>query len=74
MKVSKIELDLDKVLPMGQAFRWQKFGAKWIGVIKNTIFMLNQEEFEISIETFPKLENPDEIFCNYFGSDTKNSI
>lgn len=43
IKVTKDELDLDKTLDCGQAFRWHKDkDGYWVGVIKNKLCILKQ--------------------------------
>ena len=42
--VSREELDLDKTLDSGQAFRWRKTGNYWYGVIGDMLCVLKQHD------------------------------
>ena len=64
--VSKDELDLDKTLDSGQAFRWNKKNGYWYGVIRNKLCILKQHEN--CIETNIPLEERD-ILVDYFNLD-----
>lgn len=64
--VSKEELDLDKTLDSGQAFRWRKTGDYWFGVIGDILCVLKQHDN--CIETNIPLERR-HILIDYFNLD-----
>lgn len=64
--VSKEELDLDKTLDSGQAFRWRKTGDYWFGVIKDILCVLKQHDN--CIETNVPVERR-QILIDYFNLD-----
>lgn len=65
--ITKNELDLDKTLDCGQAFRWRKDSdGCWVGMIKNNLCILKQHENYI--ETNITEDKKDE-FINYFNID-----
>lgn len=69
--ISKDELDLDKTLNCGQAFRWYKENNNWIGVVNNQIWILKQ--YENYITTNLSKENKDQLIY-YFNLDMNYDI
>lgn len=65
--VTRDELDLDKTLNCGQAFRWNKDSKNnWIGVVDKEIWILRQ--YENYIVTNIKSNNKEKLIC-YFNLD-----
>ena len=69
--IYKSELDLDKTLDCGQAFRWKKetydkYLHRWIGVVNNKIWILQQ--YENCIITNLKEEDKEQLIY-YFNLD-----
>lgn len=67
-KISRKTLDLDKVLPMGMAFRWRKIEAnsEWAGSIGSNLFIFHQSEDFIKVKTIPELEDFEKVLIRYF--------
>ena len=78
LNVSKCTIDLDKTLPMGQAFRWEKDGENWIGVINKVLFKLTQTENQIKVESKSQKDLKDEdyleILNHYFDIETNYQL
>ena len=69
--IYKSELDLDKTLDCGQAFRWRKetydkYLHRWVGVVNNKIWILQQ--YENCIITNLKEEDKEQLIY-YFNLD-----
>ena len=63
INITRDELDLDKTLDSGQAFRWQKDkDGYWVGVIKDKLCVLKQYENYISTN----LSEEDANLINYY--------
>ena len=54
LKCVKSQLRLDIVLKCGQSFRWTEYpqnSQSWIGVLKNRVWLLTQDEEQIRFKT-----------------------
>ena len=64
------ELRLDITLQCGQSFRWRSHNQnQWIGVLKERIWLLAQNEKEIQYQTWPTKGDEDDILRDYFQLD-----
>ncbi len=61
-------LNLDETLDCGQCFRWEKFGDKYIGVIKDRVVKLWMQEDSLFVES-SKEENLENVIREYLDLD-----
>ena len=75
---AKSQLRLDIVLKCGQSFRWTEYPQNpqsWIGVLKNRVWLLTQDEEQIRFKTLSNTckdeeeEKEKSILTDYFQLD-----
>ncbi len=57
--------NLDHTLTCGQAFRWTKVGATWMGVLDETVIKITQHGPRLFVQTVPEDEE-DTLVTTYF--------
>ena len=75
-KISRKSLDLDKVLPMGMAFRWKKIEStsEWAGPIGSNLYIFKQSENFIDVKVIPEIEDFEKVLIYYFDLERKYSM
>ena len=63
-----IDFNLQHTLECGQAFRWQRHGDGYLGVIRDAIWQVSQEGDTLFVETDPPVSK--ETIVHYFSLDT----
>ena len=75
-KISRKSLDLDKVLPMGMAFRWKKIEStsEWAGPIGSNLYIFKQSENFIDVKVIPEIKDFEKVLIHYFDLERKYSM
>jgi len=60
--------DLENTLSCGQAFRWEKLGGWWYGVVKEKVVKVKQTSEGLEFQTYPEMTDAD-FARNYFRLD-----
>ena len=60
--------DLENTLSCGQAFRWEKLGSWWYGIVKEKVVKIKQTSEGLEFQTYPETIDADFV-RNYFRLD-----